>query len=199
MFQLSDDSVDDNDTEEDQIIGITNEQQQHHHHSRKLLSIDEDDETSRIIDNDTNDVEFDLCLNNKQPIGTTDNLPFVLTSISKRQLLSVKTNKHSTSSKATNIKNKKVKSTTNTDATKPKVGWAYRYRISRYLNAQKMKRTGNKNKQTGGDKTKHLQKQQSNLKQNQKKTNSLINTKISKRKLLEYHSDDDSSRDNDKM
>ncbi len=189
MFQLSDDSIDDNQNEEDQIIDITNEQQQHHHHSRKLLSIDEDNETSRIIDND---VEFDRCLNNKQIIGTTDDLTFVLTSISKRQLLSVKTNKQSTSSKITNIKDKKIKSTTNTDATKPKVGWAYRYRISRYLDAQKMKRTGNKNKQRGGEKTKNSQKQ--------KKTNSLTSTKISKRKLLEYHSDDDdSSFDKDEM
>jgi len=192
MFQLSDDSVDDNETEEDQIIGITNEQQQHHHHSRKLLSIDEDDETSRIIDNSTNDVEFDLCLNNKQPIGTTDNLPFVLTSISKRQLLSVKTNKHATASKASNIKEKKTKVTTNTDATKPKVGWAYRYRISRYLNAEKMKRTGNKNKVTGEGKPKHSN-------QNHKKTSSSSDTKVSKRKLLVYDSNDDSSWERNQM
>jgi hypothetical protein len=55
-----------------------------------------------------------------------------------------------------------------------------------------MKRTGNKNKQRGGEKTKNSQKQ--------KKTNSLTSTKISKRKLLEYHSDDDdSSFDKDEM
>jgi hypothetical protein len=198
MFQLSDNLFDDNETEEGQIIDTTNEQQQQqqhsHHHSRKLLSIDEDDETPRIINHDTNDFQFNLYLNNNQLIGTTDDLSFVLTSISKRQLLSVKTSQHSTSSKPTNIKDKKLKSTTNADANKPKVGWAYRYRISRYLDAQKLKRTGNKNKQTGGGKIKHPQKQQ-----NQKKTSSSSDAKISKRKLLQYDTDDDSSWDRDEM
>ncbi len=202
MFQLSDDSPKEDQIQEDQIIDITNEQQQqHHHHSRKLLSINEDDEMSRIIDSDTNDCQSDLYLNNQQPIGITGDLSFTLTSISKRQLLSVKTNKHSTSSKTSNVKDKKVKSTTTTspDASKPKVGWAYRYRISRYLEAQKMKRTGNKNKQTGGGKTKHPQKQQLSLKQNLKKLSSSANTKIPKRKLLVYDSDHDSSLESDEM
>ncbi len=171
IFQLSEDIINESQIPEDQIIDTTDDQQ-HHHHSRKLLSIDEDDETSII----TNDLEFD--------IRTTDDLSIALTSISKRRLLSVKTTQNT-------VKDKKPKSVINANAIKPKVGWAYRYRISRYLNAQKMKRTGNKNKPPGGG---------GKTKPNQKKTISSTNTKISKRKLLEYNSDDDhSSGENDEM
>ncbi len=168
MFQLSDDILDENQSEEDQIIDITNEQpqQQHHHHSRKLLSMDEND-TRTIVTNESE--EINLYLNNNQ----VDDSSSVLTSISKRQLLSVKANKHLTPSK-----DRKQKSLAKTDVTKPKVGWAYRYRISRYLEAQKMKRSGNKSKQTGGRKVKQTLS---------------TNTKVPKRKLLEYHTDDDDS------
>jgi hypothetical protein len=167
MFQLSDDILDENQSGEDQIIDLINEpppppQQQHHHHSRKLLSLDEND-TRTMVTNELEEV--DLYLNNDQ----SDDSSFVLTSISKRQLLSVKPSKHSTSSKE-----KKQKSLPKTDANKPKVGWAYRYRISRYLAAQELKR-----KSTGGGKT--------------KPTTSSTHTKVTKRKLLEYHTDDDSS------
>ena len=75
------------------------------------------------------------------------------------------------------------------DANKPKVGWAYRYRISRYLDAQKMKRTGNKNRIKGGGKTKQIQQN------NHKKTISSSSTKIAKRKLLEYNGDEDDNND----
>ncbi len=186
MFQLSDDLLNDNHAQQDHIIDITNEQQQqqHHHHSRKLLTIDDNDvEIPMITYNNTDDYDFDLYDND---------LTFVVTSVSKRQLLSVKTNKHATSSKASNIKEKKTKVTTNTDATKPKVGWTYRYRISRYLDAEKMKRTGNKNKVTGEGKPKHSN-------QNHKKTSSSSDTKVSKRKLLAYDSNDDSSWERNKM
>ena len=196
MFQLSDVSLDDNSTPENQIIDITNEQQQRHHHSRKLLTINEDDDISTIISNDTSNYESDLYLTNDQPIEITDDLSFVVSSISKRQLLSVKTNKHSTtSSKSSNTKDKKPK-TTYADANKPKVGWAYRYRISRYLDAQKMKRTGNKNRLIGGGKTKPSQQK------NHKKSSSSSNTKVAKRKLLGFindDDDDDSSWERDEM
>ncbi len=195
MFQLSDDLLNDDHAQQDHVIDITNEQQQqHHHHSRKLLTIDDNDvEIPMITYNNTDDYDFDLYDNVEQSIETTDNdLTFIVTRISKRQLLSVKTNKHATASKASNIKEKKTKVTTNTDATKPKVGWTYRYRISRYLNAEKMKRTGNKNKVTGEGKPKHSN-------QNHQKTSSSSDTKVSKRKLLVYDSNDDSSWERNKM
>ena len=143
MFQLSDDILENNHThEEDPIFSSTNEpppppsQQQHHRQSRKLLSSEDDDDDHAAM------------------------------SIAKRQLLSVKTNKRSMSSKSTNIKGRKG----NADANKPKVGWAYRYRISRYLAAQNSKRTG---------RGKFQQQLQS------KKSSSSGHTKVSKRKLLE--------------
>lgn len=149
MFQLSDDILENNHThEEDQIFSSTNEQQQHRQ-SRKLLSIEEDDD-------DADDAAI---------------------SIAKRQLLSVKTNKRSVSSKATGTKGKRA----NADTNKPKVGWAYRYRISRYLAAQKMKRTG---------RGKQLQQQQS------KKPTASAHTKVSKRKLLELDLHDESNVEN---
>jgi hypothetical protein len=199
IFQLSDNLHDDNSIPEDQIIDITNEQQpqaNHHHHSRKLLTINDEDEDEipTVISNDTNDYEFDLYLNDEQPITGIDDLSFVVTSISKRKLLSIKTNKRSTALKTSNTKAKKAKTKSAlADTNKPKVGWAYRYRISRYLDAQKMKRTGNKNKRTGGGKTKHSQQH------NYKQISSSSNTKFAKRKLLEYISDDDSSWERDEM
>ena len=148
MFQLSDDILDEHLISEDQIIDLTHESQQHHHHSRKLLSLDETDTPSRLTD-EWEEVDLDS--------------PSIRTNLPKRQLLAVKSNKHSTSSKG-----KKDKSSTKTDANKPKVGWAYRYRISRYLEAQKMKR---KSPREG-------------------KSNA-ASAKGSKRKLLEHHTDDD--------
>ncbi len=169
MFQLSDDILENNHThEEDQIISSANEQQQQHRQSRKLLSIDDD----------TNDYELE---------DISNDLSLSFTNIFKRQLLSVKTNKRSISSKTTNIKDKK----TNSDANKPKVGWTYRYRISRYLADKKMKRNGHANKAIGGGKYKQQQ--------NNKKISSSIYTKFSKRKLLELDFDDESSLNNDEM
>lgn len=93
----------------------------------------------------------------------------------KRQLLSVKTTKQSSS-------NKKEKTTNNPDAKKPKVGWTYRYRISRYFADQKGKRTGHlkKSSAAGGGKSKQST--------NDKKSS---NTKVSKRKLLVLDSIDE--------
>ncbi|UJR27220.1 hypothetical protein I4U23_008516 [Adineta vaga] len=204
MFQLSDDSLNGDPKDDNHLIDIANEQQQqqhhHHHHSRKLLTIDEHDtEGSIIIFNQTNEYDINLNFNNKPSIETTDDaddLTYVTTSISKRQLLSVKTNKQASPSKSSNTKEKKAKSKPVTNAAKPKVGWAYRYRISRYLNAQKMKRTGNKNKGSGKGEEKS---QHSKSKQKSKKTNSKNDTKVSKRKLLGYCATDDSSECNDKI
>jgi hypothetical protein len=168
MFQLSDDILENNHThEEDQIFSSNNEQQ--HRASRKLLSID--DKNNDQLD----DIFIDLSLSD--------------ISISKRQLLSVKTNKRSISSKT---KEKK----TNSDSKKPKVGWAYRYRISRFLADQKMKRSGRGNKAIGGGKSKQQQQQQQ---LRNKKTSSSSNTKVVKRKLLELDFDDETNLDNEKM
>lgn len=160
IFQLSEDLLEENSDEDEAIIGLSNDQQQrHHHHSRKLLSIAENDNEPW-----SNSVGMPEC--------EVDHSSFVVTSLSKRQLLAVKTSKQSaSSSKSTNIKEKKQKSSSvKADENKPKVGWAYRYRISRYLAAQKMKRSGTKNK------------------------SSSITSKVSKRKLLEYpHDDEDQS------
>jgi len=61
MFQLSDDLLDEDQIQKDQIVDIPNEQ---HYHSRKLFSNDEN--------NEIDDFEFDLYLNDEQPIETTD-------------------------------------------------------------------------------------------------------------------------------
>jgi len=110
-------------------------------------------------------------------------------SIYKRQLLSIKTNKRSISSKTTNTKEKK----TNSDANKPKVGWAYRYRISRFLADQKTKRSGHGKKAIGGGKS---TQQQQHI---NKRTSLSSNTKVSKRKLLELDFDDETNLDTDEM
>jgi hypothetical protein len=174
MFQLSDDILENNHThEEDQILSSTNEQQ--HRQSRKLLSVVDDINNYQLDPQETLIVPSDDSLSS-------------IASISKRQLLSVKTSKHSTSSKEKKI---------NADANKPKVGWAYRYRISRYLADGKTKRSGHANKGIGEGKSKQ---QQSNSKQSNKKISSSSDTKVSKRKLLERDSDDESSvTDDDDM
>ena len=138
--------------------------------------------------NQTETSGFDLNWNDEQSIETADNndnWAYAGASISKRQLLSVKTNRQATPSKSTTAKDKKAKSKSTPDAVKPKVGWAYRYRISRYLNAQKMKRTGKKSK--GANKSEDKSKQQS------KKSNAKNNAKVPKRKLLGYSTSEDSS------
>jgi len=165
MFQLSDDILENNHThEEDQIISSTNEHQQHRQ-SRKLLSIDDN-----INNYELDDISNDLSLS--------------ISSIPKRQLLFVKTKKRSISSKTIHTKDKKA----NLDENKPKVGWNYRYRISRYLADQKTKRSSH-----GGGRRRS--KQQRKI----KKPISSIHTKISKRKLLELDFDDESSLNNDEM
>jgi hypothetical protein len=117
---------------------------------------------------------------------TSNDFSLSMASISQRHLLSVKTNKRSIPSKNVNTKERK----TNSDEDKPKVGWNYRYRISRYFADQKMKRTGRNKKAIGGGKS----KQQQN-----KKASSSSNTKISKRKLLELDFDDEPNWDSDEM
>ncbi|CAF3661360.1 unnamed protein product [Adineta steineri] len=204
MFQLSDDLLENNHLPENRIIDISNgpqqqqqQQQQHHHHSRKLLTIDEydnDNETPIILCNNT---DFNLNLNDENLIekegDDDDNLSFLVASISKRQLLSVKTGKNTATSKTSNTKEKKSKSATNIDVNKRKVGWNYRYRISRYLDSEKSKNTGNKNRANGARKTKSVKQddQQVNSKSNNKKANSLNEAKISKRKLLSCGIDND--------
>jgi hypothetical protein len=183
MFQLSDDILESSHThEEDQILSSINEEQRHQ--SRKLLTINH--QTKSII---YNDYEFDLHLNELDE-QQFDDLSLSVVSIPKRHLLSVKTNKQSIPSKS--IKDKRA----NSNANKPKVGWAYRYRISRFLADQNTKRTGHGKKAIGGGKSKQ---EQVNSKQNNKKTSSLSNSKFSKRKLLELNSDDKSSWVNDDM
>ncbi|CAF4744511.1 unnamed protein product [Rotaria sp. Silwood1] len=197
MFQLSDDFLSDNYSQENHIADMTSEHQQYH--SRKLLSTD-DDNISMIMNNDINDNEYDLYSNDEALDMATDEFSFVVTSISKRQLLSVKRKKHLKVSKFNNEKEKKPESITDVNANKPKVGWAYRYRISRYRDAQKLKQVKNKNKIIGEGKHKqHSQQRQSNSKQNRKKTDSSRSRKLSKRKLLKRNNNDDSSWDKDKI
>ena len=186
MFQLSDDLLDNNQTyEEDPILSSINEQQ--HHQSRRLLSID--DETISFINNDGNACGFNLDLdelNRQRSIPSASDLS-LLSSILKRQLLSVKKVKRSISLKTRKMKGKK----TNFDVKKPKVGWAYRYRISRYLADQKLKHTGHNKKAAGGGRFR--------LKQGTKKTSSSTNAKLSKRKLLELNTNDESNWNVDTM
>ena len=160
IFQLSENLLEENSPEDDSVIHITSD----HHHSRKLLSIAEDKKENAWTNLGITECEV-------------DHSSCALTSRSKRQLLAVKTNKHSTSSKSTNSKEKKQKSLAKADDNKPKVGWAYRYRISRYLAAQKMKRSGSKSKSTENE--------------DKKKKSESMTSKVSKRKLLEYSHDDD--------
>ncbi|CAF4625294.1 unnamed protein product [Rotaria sp. Silwood1] len=190
MFQLSDDILDNNYTnEDDQILSSVNEEQ--HRQARKLLSIN--DEILSLNINSIDDYEFNLYfneLNDKEShIISNNDLSFSSMSISKRQLLSVKKSKRTIPTDTTLTKTKQKNSISN----KPKVGWAYRYRISRYLTDQKMKRTGGQAKKTtttGGGK---LQTQPIN----KKKISSSTHTKISKRKLLEFNTNDESnSNDN---
>ena len=178
MFQLSDDLRDTNHTDDDDaVIDIAQEQQQqqhHHHHARKLLSV--------------SDVDVD----DKLSLETSPDLLMISASIAKRQLLSVKANKHSSTSKEKKSKSTKA-SAANADAHKPKVGWAYRYRISRYLTAQKMKRTGSKSKVSPAARTKRQPAQPVNGKLKSRKLTLSTRAKVSKRKLLEYHPADASS------
>jgi hypothetical protein len=133
IFQLSDDILNINSTRKESIIDTTQEQQQHYHHqqaqqpTRKLLSIDE-----------FNDDRCELDIHRQaSAVGITDDL-LLLTSLPRRRLLSIKTDKSEA-----RLKTSRKRRETN----KPKVGWAYRYRISRYMAAQKlMQRTGKRNK-----------------------------------------------------
>ncbi|CAF1512272.1 unnamed protein product, partial [Rotaria sordida] len=181
MFQLSDDILEDNYTQEDDsILSSTNDEQQHHQ-SRKLLSVN--DATLFVNSNGINDYNFNLYLNelnDKESIVSFNDLSLLSMSISKRKLLSVKKSKRTTPPETTDIKTKKPHSIIN----KPKVGWAYRYRISRYLADQQMKRTGHSKKTDGGGK---LHTQSINKK---KTSSSSTHTKPSKRKLLEFDIDD---------
>ncbi|UJR21970.1 hypothetical protein I4U23_025038 [Adineta vaga] len=151
MFQLSDDILENNHTNDEDTILITtatttNEQQQRQ--SRKLLSIDEFDYQESLH------------------VPSNDFLSSVI-HLSSRRLLSAKTSKRTTSSK---------EKKTNSDANKPKVGWNYRYRISRYLADQKLRRLGRGNRALVNGKSK----------QNLRKTTSTFDSKVSKRKLLEF-------------
>lgn len=121
MFQLSDDNLESNSTNDDDS---TNEQ---HRQSRKLLSVD----GSSIVINE-----------------------FARTVLPTRHLLSVKNEK------------KRASSSTN----KPKVGWTYRYRISRFLDEQKSKKNS---RARGGGKDAPTKRS------------------FSKRKLLQVDSDDE--------
>ena len=173
MFQLSDDLRDNNhtDDEDDAVIDIAQEQQQHHHHhhhARKLLSVS------------------DVYVDDKLSLETSLDPLMISASIAKRQLLSVKANKHSSASKEKKSKSTKA-SAANSDAHKPKVGWAYRYRISRYLTAQKMKRTGGKSKVSLAGKTKRPSEQPAAKQPKSRKLTLSTSAKVSKRKLLEYH------------
>lgn len=175
MFQLSDDILESNFTnEDDQTLSSVNDEQ--HHQSRKLLSIA--DEVTTLSDNDTNNWNFNE-LNDVQLIVSFHNSPLSYTSVLKRQLLSVKKTKQASVQETPAVKPKKTGSTLH----KPKVGWAYRYRISRYLADQKFKRSGHAKKSIGGGK---LQPPSVN-----KKTSSSANTKFSKRKLLGFNMDDE--------
>ena len=171
IFQLSDDILEMESAPKEPIIDLIQEQQRsHHHHSRKLLSID-----------NFNDEQCEL------PPHQSSSLPSVHEPvealISKRQLLSTKTSK--SSAKTNRGKEKKSKSA---EANKPKVGWAYRYRISRFLAAQKTPRAGKRNKLPAAGKGKPLV----NTKAVQKKSTSSGHSKVTRRKLLEH-------RDNDEM
>ncbi|CAF4301802.1 unnamed protein product [Rotaria sp. Silwood2] len=184
MFQLSDDILENNYThEDDQILSSANEEQ--HRQARKLLSIN--DETLFLNSNNIDDYEFNLYfnqLNDKEfNIVSFNDLSLSSMSISKRQLLSIKNAKHTIPTDTANVKIKKTNSISN----KPKVGWAYRYRISRYLADQKTKHTGQTRKTiAGGGKP----STQSN---NKKKISSSTHTKVSKRKLLEFNTNDESN------
>lgn len=192
VFQLSDDNLTENYTREDHIIDATSDHQ-YTHQSRKLLSINED-KMSIIMKNDTTDDELNFHLSDKEHNPTADDLSYIVTTISKRQILAVKSDKQQSSSKASPSKEKQSKSASKTNAEKPKVGWTYRYRISRYLAAQKTKQNSNKKKSTGEGKLKHSQ-QDKKSKQSNKEKKSSNERKVSKRKLLEHNDDNDGSWD----
>ena len=158
MFQLSDDALDmDLPLKE----SVNDPPQEQPYQSRKLLSIEDfnGDEQANFFS--------------------------MATTMSSRRLLAVKSSKSSTSdTKSKPSKTKKSKSlTTSTDGSnKPKVGWAYRYRISRYLAAQKLEQSNKRTKSSGN---------KNQIKNNEKKEKASNDRKISKRKLLQY----DQSRD----
>lgn len=162
IFQLSDDILDSNHTQDDETIVVTNNEQKHHQ-TRKLLSL-----------NHWHSKFFDLYFHDfEEPAlrvpAIDDDLSFATSRLAKRQLLSVKTSKRATPVKSTsNAKEKRGQAADN----KPKVGWAYRYRISRFLADKKGKRSGV-----------------------QPKHGSASNAKPSKRKLLEVESDDETNSD----
>ena len=195
MFQLSDDFLDDTHLREDRIVDLMNEAQ--HHHSRKLLSIDDDDDddkTSVIMTYDMKNYEFDICFNDKKSNEMIDNLSYVATSILKRQLLSVKPNKHLVSSKTNHREGEQRKPIKNIDESKSKVGGTYRYRISRYHAAQKSKHMTNRTTPSKKEeKVKHSQRKQLDSKSIHQNASSLHSTKFLKRKLLEYVNNNGSS------
>ena len=157
IFQLSDDILESNQSRDDDSIVLTsNEQQQQRHPTRKLLSL-----------NQWHSKFFDLYFHDfEEPSlhvpAVDDDFSFASTRLAKRQLLSVKTSKRVAPAKLTS-KEKRAQAAEN----KPRVGWAYRYRISRYLADQKGRRAGAKSRQS--------------------------NAKGSKRKLLGLDSEDESS------
>ncbi|CAM4937804.1 unnamed protein product [Rotaria socialis] len=178
MFQLSDDILENNYThDDDQILSSINEEQ--HRQSRKLLSIDDEEEII-LNDNDRHDWDFDE-LNEKPSFVSFNELPLSYVNVLKRQLLSVKKTKGSIPTEDSFIRSKK----TNSAANKPKVGWTYRYRISRFLADKKSKRSVHDRKPIGGGKI-HPPSAIN------KKISSSAHTKFSKRKLLGFESDDES-------
>ncbi|CAF1616059.1 unnamed protein product [Rotaria magnacalcarata] len=178
MFQLSDDILENNYThEDDQILSSINEEQ--HRQSRKLLSIDAEEEII-LNDNDRHDWDFDE-LNEKPSFVSFNELPLSYVNVLKRQLLSVKKTKGSIPTEDSFVRSKR----TNSAANKPKVGWAYRYRISRFLANQKSKRSVHGRKPIGGGNS-HPPSAIN------KKISSSAHTKFSKRKLLGFESDDES-------
>jgi hypothetical protein len=164
IFQLSDDILESNhtrdDDDDDDPVVVTNNEHKRHQ-SRKLLSL-----------NQWHSKFFDLYFHDfEEPslhVPTIDDdLSFATSRLAKRQLLSVKPSKHVTPVKSTsNAKERRARAAEN----KPKVGWAYRYRISRFLADKKGKRSGV-----------------------QGKHGSASNAKLSKRKLLEVQSDDETN------
>ena len=175
MFQLSDDVLDGNFTQDaDEPPSSANERP--HRPSRKLLSTTYD--ASSIVSNDVNNYEFDLFLgesDNELSRLSLGDLSLTSSSLSKRQLLSVKATSRPSSAKPSTAKEKKT--TSSADGNKPKVGWSYRYRISRYLDEATTKRAGGKSKLTA------------------KKATSSNDNKLSKRKLLELDPNDELSLD----
>lgn len=172
IFQLSDDILEMESGPKQPIIDLIQEQQRNHHHSRKLLSID-----------NLNADQFETPFDRSSSASINEHSSPIEAHIVKRRLLSTKTGK--SASKTNRVKEKKSKSSEKiTDANKPKVGWAYRYRISRYLAAQKSPRGGS-------GKRNKLPAVAAKSKAVQKKSSSSGNSKVTKRKLLEHRDDAD--------